>query len=139
MAIPRRTGLGFDVNRLHLLLAVLEKRLRLNLSQVDIYAKVGGGLRLQDPGMDLALVAAVLSSFYDVPLPERALFWGEVDLNGQVRPVQSNSIRLEQAKRLGYSPLFHPETGGKAGSGIATLAALQQALFGQSRPKADKR
>ncbi len=139
LAIPRRTGLGFDVNRLHLLLAVLEKRLRLNLSQVDIYAKVGGGLRLQDPGMDLALVAAVLSSFYDVPLPERALFWGEVDLNGQVRPVQSNSIRLEQAKRLGYSPLFHPETGGKAGSGIATLAALQQALFGQSRPKADKR
>ncbi len=134
LAIPRRTGLGFDVNRLHLLLAVLEKRLRLNLSQVDIYAKVGGGLRLQDPGMDLALVAAVLSSFYDIPLPERALFWGEVDLNGQIRPVLGHVIRFDQARRLGYAPLFHPETG-KDG-GIATLTALQKALFGNSRSRA---
>ncbi len=59
LSIPRRTGLGFDVNRLHLLLAVLEKRLRLNFGQVDIYAKVGGGMRLQEPGLDLALVAAI--------------------------------------------------------------------------------
>ncbi len=135
LAIPRRTGLGFDVNRLHLLLAVLEKRLRLNLSQVDIYAKIGGGLRMQDPGMDLALVAAVLSSFYDVPLPERALFWGEVDLNGQVRPVRAHNVRLDQAGRLGYTPLFHPETGAKDGGGISTLIALQKALFGQNRPQ----
>ena len=58
LSIPRRTGLGFDVNRLHLILAVLEKRLRLNFGQVDIYAKVGGGMKIQEPGMDLALVAA---------------------------------------------------------------------------------
>ena len=132
LAIPRRTGLGFDVNRLHLLLAVLEKRLRLNLSQVDIYAKIGGGLRLQDPGMDLALVAAVLSSFYDIPVPERAIFWGEVDLNGQIRPVPAHSVRYEQARRLSYDPVF-PESS-KPGPGcVRTLVDLQKKLFGNTR------
>lgn len=131
LAIPRRTGLGFDVNRLHLLLAVLEKRLRLNFGQVDIYAKVGGGMRVQEPGMDVALVAAVLSSFYDVPLPERAVFWGEVDLNGQIRPVSGQDIRLLQARRLGYNPIFHPGPEG----GVGTVTALQQRLFRKSGNK----
>jgi DNA repair protein RadA/Sms len=130
LAIPRRTGLGFDVNRLHLLLAVLEKRLRLNFGQVDIYAKVGGGMRLQDPGMDLALVAAVLSSFYDIPLPERSVFWGEVDLNGQVRPVAGQDVRHSQALRLGYKPVFHP--GGNGNGGLDTILSLQEALFRRS-------
>lgn len=116
--------MGFDVNRLHLLLAVLEKRLRLNFGQVDIYAKIGGGMKLQEPGMDLALVAAMLSSFYDVPLPERAVFWGEVDLNGQIRPVAAHDIRLSQARRLGYNPIFHPGQGG-----LDTVVALQDSLF----------
>ena len=129
LAIPRRTGLGFDVNRLHLLLAVLEKRLRLNFGQVDIYAKVGGGMRVQEPGMDLALVAAVLSSFYDVPLPERAVFWGEVDLNGQIRPVSGQDVRLLQARRLGYTPIFHPGSDG----GVSTVTELQQRLFRKSQ------
>ncbi|WP_353120348.1 DNA repair protein RadA [Nitratidesulfovibrio sp.] len=131
LAIPRRTGLGFDVNRLHLLLAVLEKRLRLNFGQVDIYAKIGGGMKLQDPGMDLGLVAAVLSSFYDLPLPERAVFWGEVDLNGQVRPVAAHSIRRDQARRLGYTPILHPAD--DAAHGVPTVAALQDALFRRAR------
>jgi len=132
LAIPRRTGLGFDVNRLHLLLAVLEKRLRINFAQVDIYAKVGGGLKLQDPGMDLALVAAVLSSFYDIPLPERGIFWGEVDLNGQIRPVPAHTIRFAQAERLGYDPILFP-FGEEEKGGIKTLTDLQRALFGKTR------
>lgn len=135
LAIPRRTGLGFDVNRLHLLLAVLEKRLKLNLAQVDIYAKIGGGLRLQDPGMDLPLVAAVLSSFYDIPLPERAIVWGEVDLNGQVRPVAAHSVRYAQAERLGYDPILFPHAEGERG-GLKTLSDLQRALFGNTRKQA---
>lgn len=140
LAIPRRTGLGFDVNRLHLLLAVLEKRLRLNFGQVDIYAKVGGGMKLQEPGMDLALVAAVLSSFYDMPLPERAVFWGEVDLNGQIRPVSIQHIRLMQARRLGYAPLFYPQSEPGDG-GLATVVDLQHRLFGAGKrpaPKAER-
>ena len=124
--IPRRAALGFDANRLHLLLAVLEKRLRLNFGQVDIYAKVGGGMKLQEPGLDLALVAAVLSSYYDVPLPEKCVLWGEVDLNGQIRPVAAHEQRLRQAQHLGFSPIIHPGTGR---GGIATVAALQQQLF----------
>ena len=123
LSIPRRTGLGFDVNRLHLILAVLEKRLRLNFGQVDIYAKAGGGMKIQEPGMDLALVAAMLSSFYDVPLPERAVLWGEVDLNGQIRPVAAHDIRLSQARRLGYKPILFPSQG--EGDGIATVVELQ--------------
>jgi len=126
LSIPRRTALGFDVNRLHLLLAVLEKRCKLNFGQVDIYAKVGGGMRLHEPGMDLALVAAVLSSFYDVPLPERAVLWGEVDLNGQIRPVAGHSLRMGQARRLGYDPIFHPR--GEKG-GIGAVAELGARLF----------
>lgn len=129
LAIPRRTGLGFDVNRLYLLLAVLEKRLRLNFGQMDIYAKVGGGMRLQEPGLDLALVAALLSSFYDIPLPDRAVLWGEVDLNGQVRPVSGQDVRLAQAKRLGYKPILCPLSTGEKGEGVATVMDLQNRLF----------
>lgn len=128
LAIPRRTALGFDVNRLHLLLAVLEKKLKLNFGQADIYAKVGGGMRLQDPGLDLALVAAILSSYYDVPLPEKSIFWGEVDLNGQIRPVSANHLRLAQAKKLGFDPIFCPfANSGK--DGVMSLSEMQKKLF----------
>lgn len=127
LTIPRRTGLGFDTNRLHLILAVLEKRLQISFAQADIYAKVGGGMRLQEPGMDLALVAAVLSSYYDIPLPERAVFWGEVDLNGQIRPVAAHDMRMSQARRLGYTPVFAPADG--KNKGFSTLSQMQRALF----------
>jgi len=106
--IPRRTALGLDGNRLHLLLAVLERRLKLNLGQSDIYVKVGGGLRVEDPGLDLGLAAAILSSIFDQPVPEKAVFWGEVDLNGRIRPVDRQEQRLAQARRLGLGPILCP-------------------------------
>lgn len=124
LAIPRRTALGFDTNRLNLLLAVMEKRLKLNLAQFDLYAKTGGGLALRDPGLDLAVVAAVLSSFYDRPLPENAVFWGEVDLNGQIRPAPGHEVRLRQAKRLGYQAV-HADN-------CKTLQDMQRRLFGNA-------
>jgi DNA repair protein RadA/Sms len=127
LAMPRRTALGLDLNRLNLLLAVLEKRLGVQLGQSDIYAKTGGGLKLTDPGLDLGLVAAVLSSYYDRPLPPRSVFWGEVDLSGRIRPVSGHDARLKQAKRLGYKPIFHPPV---EGQGTATLKDFQRALFG---------
>lgn len=125
LAIPRRAALGFDANRLHLLLAVLEKRLKLPLGQSDIYVKQGGGLALRDPGLDLGLAAAVLSSYYDAPLPEGAAFWGELDLSGHIRPVASADTRAKQAARLGYGPLFHSGT-------MKTLDDLRRALFGKA-------
>jgi DNA repair protein RadA/Sms len=130
LAFPRRTALGFDGNRLHLLIAVMEKRLQVNLGQVDIYAKVGGGLRMKDPGLDLGIVAAILSSLYDRALPEGAVFWGEVDLNGQIRPVAGHEVRLRQASNLGYAPLVHPKAGGR-GDGWTRIGDVQKMLFGQ--------
>ena len=124
LAIPRRTALGFDANRLHLLLAVMEKKLRLNLSTVDIYTKIGGGMKLSDPGLDTAIVAAVLSSFYDRPLPESAVVWGEVDLNGQIRPVAGDDARTKQARQLGYGPVLGP-------GAVKNIAQLQSRLFGR--------
>lgn len=128
LAMPRRTVLGFDANRLHLLLAVLEKRLRLPLGQFDIYTKIGGGLRLQDPGLDLGVVAAVLSSFFDRSLPERAVFWGEVDLNGQIRPVLGQDVRRRQAERLGYAPLLTSRSQ-SCPKGVVHVQELARTLF----------
>jgi DNA repair protein RadA/Sms len=126
LAFPRRTALGFDTNRLNLLVAVMEKRLRTNFGQMDIYAKVGGGLRMKDPGLDLGVVAALLSSLADRPLPEDAVFWGEVDLNGGIRPASGHEIRLRQAVQLGYRPI-HPRVGG---SGWGNLMDLRAHLWG---------
>ena len=131
LAFPRRTALGFDANRLHLLIAVMEKRLQINLGQVDVYAKVGGGLRMKDPGLDLGIVVAILSSFYDRSLPEGAVFWGEVDLNGQIRPVSGHDVRLRQAANLGYAPMVHPKTGAQ-GKGWSRIGDVQRLLFGNS-------
>ncbi|MFP4127583.1 MAG: DNA repair protein RadA [Desulfonatronovibrio sp.] len=128
LAIPRRTALGFDLNRLHLLLAVMEKKLGVNMSQSDIYTKIGGGLRLSDPGLDLGLVAAVLSSFKNISLPERSVFWGEVDLNGQIRPVLGHDLRMKQALKLGYKPIFSPRHSGSE-AGLTTIMDLQNMLF----------
>ena len=74
-----------------------------------------------------ALVAAVLSSYYDVPLPEKCVLWGEVDLNGQIRPVSGQDIRMKQAMRLGYNPILCPENA--KSRGLATVADLQRVLF----------
>lgn len=137
LSIPRRTALGFDVNRLHLLLAVLEKNLRINLGASDVYCKIGGGLKLAEPGLDLGIAASVLSSFYDRPLPEGAVFWGEIDLNGMVRPVSAHDIRRKQAKRLGYGPMLFSRQGkGLPGSG--TIAGFQKTLFGQGGSRAEE-
>ncbi|MGE4551699.1 MAG: DNA repair protein RadA [Desulfovibrionaceae bacterium] len=124
LPVPRRTCLGFDANRLHLLLAVLERRLNLSLGAWDVYVKIGGGLHLKDPGLDLPVTAAVLSSLFDRALPENAVFWGEVDLNGQIRPAPGQDVRRKQAERLGYAPILEP-------AACPALADLQRRLFGR--------
>jgi DNA repair protein RadA/Sms len=130
--MPRRTALGFDTNRLHLLVALLEKKLHLSLGSMDIYAKIGGGLKLQEPSLDLGVTTAVLSSFFDKTLPERSVFWGEVDLNGQVRPVSGQDIRLKQAHQLGYAPIVSAFKAGRSQrsaqlpSGCVSIANILQ-------------
>jgi DNA repair protein RadA/Sms len=103
---PQRVATGYDSRRLALLLAVLDKRAGLSFGQLDVFANVVGGLRLQEPAGDLAMAAALASSVYDRPLPTDALFLGEVGLGGEVRPVSQAERRLAEAERMGMRTLY---------------------------------
>jgi DNA repair protein RadA/Sms len=103
---PRRVAQGYDASRLSLLLAVMEKRLSLRLADRDVFVNVVGGLEVQEPAADLAVVAAVLSSLRDKPLPPEAVFFGEVGLLGEVRAVGHLQARLREAQALGFTSAF---------------------------------
>jgi len=101
---------GIDLNRLYLLLAILEKRLGLKFSEMDVYVKIGAGIKITDPAMDLGVCSALTSSYFDVPVPEKAVFWGEVDLNGFIRPSFGEEKRVAQAINLNFSPIICPNS-----------------------------
>ena len=109
--VPRRTADGFDFNRAVLLLAVLEKRGGLKLSQFDSYLNVIGGLRLDEPGADLAVVLAIASSYRDQVIPKDLLAIGEVGLTGEIRAVSHMNQRLSEAARLGFHKCIIPKVG----------------------------
>lgn len=100
---PRRTASGFDVNRLNLLIAVLERHLNINLSNQDVYVNVVGGLRLQDPACDLGICLAIASSLKKKALPPDAIFVGEVGLSGEIRQSIKKDLREREAKKLGLT------------------------------------
>lgn len=99
---PKRTAQGVDINRLNLLLAVLENRLGLAFSQQDVYLNVVGGFALKDPGIDLAIAGAVVSGLTKKVLPKRLILNGEIGLLGEIRPAFEHTKRAKEAKRLGY-------------------------------------
>ena len=101
--VPRRTCIGVDPNRVALLVAILGKRLGLELGDQDIFVNVTGGLRLEEPASDLALVAALLSSFLNRPVDMKTIIFGEVGLAGEVRGVNQPLLRLREAARLGFT------------------------------------
>ncbi|MDR1966986.1 MAG: DNA repair protein RadA [Synergistaceae bacterium] len=103
---PKRTSRGVEVNRLQLLLAVLERRCGILSRSSDIYANVAGGLSLQDPAADLSICAALASSLRDVAIPGDTCFIGEVGLAGEVRPVARTHLRIREASRLGFKNVF---------------------------------
>ena len=107
--LPRRTAAGMDYNRLNLLMAVLEKRLNLPLSGYDAYVNIAGGVKLNEPAMDLGLVLAVISSYRDVPIPDKTLVFGEVGLSGEVRAVSMAAQRVQEARRLGFERIILPK------------------------------
>jgi DNA repair protein RadA/Sms len=106
--MPRRMATGFDYNRFILLLAVMEKRLGLNFSNFDAYVNVTGGIKIQEPAADLGVIAASLSGYYNIPLPEDVCFVGEVGLAGEVRGVGNIDKRINEAKKMGFSKVFIP-------------------------------
>ena len=102
----QRSATGFDVRRLNMLLAVLEKRAGFHLSAKDVFLNMAGGLRVNDPACDLAVVAAVLSSNFDYTLPSDVCFAGEVGLSGEIRPVAQPDRRISEAARLGFHKIY---------------------------------
>ncbi|NDG75811.1 MAG: DNA repair protein RadA, partial [Synechococcaceae bacterium WB8_1B_136] len=117
-ASPRRTATGIGTNRLHQILAVLEKHLGLPLSRFDCYLAVAGGLEVEEPAADLGVAAAVVASYRDLTLPPGTVLIGELGLGGQLRPVGQLELRLQEAARLGFTRAVVPK-----GSGLARLAA----------------
>ena len=99
---PQRTATGFDTKRMSMLLAVLEKRLGMKMFQKDVFLNFAGGFRVADPGLDLAVVAAVISSYYDRPIAEGVCCAGEIGLSGEVRPAPRTEQRISEAARLGF-------------------------------------
>lgn len=103
---PQRSTTGFDIRRLNMLLAVLEKRVGFKLASKDVFLNIAGGLKVTDPAIDLAVIAAILSSNLDVALPDDCCFAGEVGLSGEIRPVTRLDQRINEAAKLGFKRIF---------------------------------
>lgn len=103
---PQRSSTGFDARRLNMLLAVLEKRVGLNIGTKDVFLNIAGGLKVEDPAIDLAIVAALMSSYNDVALDMKTVFAGEVGLSGEVRAVNRVEQRIQEAEKLGFERIF---------------------------------
>ena len=105
---PQRSSTGFDSRRLNMLLAVLEKRVGFKLLQKDVFVNIAGGLRVNDPAIDLAVLAAVLSSNMDIAIDEKICITGEVGLAGEIRPVNRIDQRIKEAEKLGFERIMVP-------------------------------
>ena len=106
---PQRSSTGFDTRRLNMLLAVLEKRVGFKLLQKDVFVNIAGGIRVNDPAIDLAVLAAVLSSNMDIALDEQTCITGEVGLAGEIRPVNRIDQRIREAEKLGFKTIIVPK------------------------------
>ena len=126
---PKRTASGFDLNRLNLLVAVLEKRTKLNLSEKDIYINVVGGLRLADPAADLAVAMAIASAAAGRRLSDGLVVFGEVGLGGEVRSAALADRRIAEAKKLGFTQAIAPKQTSKKDSFVRGVRYLRQALI----------
>ncbi len=116
--LPRRQATGMDFNRLNLLMAVLEKRVGMRLGQSDAYINIAGGLKVNEPATDLALIMAVVSSFKNEPVDEKTVVFGEVGLGGEVRAVSMCDKRINEAKKLGFTRVIIPKANHKNAKGI---------------------
>lgn len=107
--IPRRTAAGTDFNRVNLLMAVLEKRGGMNLSDSDAYVNIAGGIKMTEPAIDLGILLAIASSYRDIVIPESVVAFGEVGLSGEVRAVSMALQRVQEAKKLGFETVILPK------------------------------
>lgn len=107
--MPRRTAAGCDYNRVNLLMAVIEKRAGLRLAESDAYINIAGGIRMNEPAVDLGIVLAIISSYKEMPVPDDLICFGEVGLSGEVRAVNLADQRIAEAAKLGFSRVIMPK------------------------------
>lgn len=122
--MPRRTAAGTDYNRVNLLMAVLEKRLGLHLSNYDAYVNIAGGVKMNEPAIDLGIVMAIVSSYKNHPIDEKTIVFGEVGLSGEVRAVSMPEQRVAEAKKLGFETCILPEVSKDMVKGIEGIKII---------------
>jgi DNA repair protein RadA/Sms len=132
---PRRAVVGWDAGRLSMVLAVLDARVGLGISSQDVYLNIAGGLKISEPAADLAVAAALVSSFSGKPLPKDCVVFGEIALSGGVRPASHTEARLKEAAKLGFTRAFVPSGGKNQGvslgfDGIADVGELVRLVSG---------
>ncbi len=134
MSSPRRAVVGWDSNRLAMILAVLETRCGIRFSDKEVYLNVAGGIRISEPAADMAVAAALLSALYDAPLPDRAVMFGEIGLSGEVRAVSRMEARLKESEKLGFTVAYTPQHTLKDATisvkSVETVQNLARQLFG---------
>ena len=133
LAMPRRTAAGTDYNRVGLLMAVIEKRIGMHLSTCDAYVNIAGGIRMNEPAIDLAIVLALISSYKDIAIDEKTLAFGEVGLSGEIRAVSMAQQRVAEARKLGFETIILPAVsvpsiGKVEGIRLLPAANLREAL-----------
>jgi DNA repair protein RadA/Sms len=102
---PQRSSTGFNAKRLNMLLAVLEKRAGFSLGSKDVFINITGGITIEDPALDMAVVAALLSSYHDIPIIQKICFAAEIGLSGEIRPIAKAEIRIQEAEKLGFEQI----------------------------------
>ena len=112
--LPRRTTVGADINKVNLLMAVLEKRAGFQMGNYDAYVNIAGGFKMNEPANDLGIIIALISSYKDIVVSERTICFGEIGLSGEVRSVSMAAQRIQEAKRLGFETCIIPESNRKA-------------------------
>jgi DNA repair protein RadA/Sms len=136
LGMPRRTAIGVDHNRISLLVAVLGKRMGIEMGDQDIFVNVAGGLKVDEPAADLGVVSALISSFLDKPVDDNTVIFGEVGLAGEIRGVSQPELRIKEAKKLGFKKCLLSESNLKACAavnmelvGISSVKELMEVLF----------
>lgn len=122
--LPRRTAAGTDYNRVNLLMAVLEKRAGMHLSNADAYVNIAGGIKMNEPAIDLGIVMAIVSSYKNRPIDEKTIVFGEVGLSGEVRAVSMPEQRVAEAKKLGFETCIVPEVSKEMLKGICGIKII---------------
>ena len=137
LSLPRRTAIGLDTNRASILIAVIEKKLGITMYNQDVFLNVAGGVRLSEPGIDLGVITAIVSSKLDQPVPSEMVVCGEVGLTGEVRSISQTSVRINEAERLGFTKCILPKNSLKNAQAnhniiikdIETISEAMQSIF----------